>query len=566
MTTTRKAPGQATTTAATAKAAKAVAAARAAKPANAVTARVRKPRGRSAAGSAESAGAVRARDLLVAREYLRVSVDRSGRERSPDEQHGENAREASSCGFELGEAYRDNDRSASRFARKGREDFEALLTDLEQDRFDAEVLVLWESSRGSRQVSEWVLLIELCERRGVLIHVTTHHRTYDPANARDRRSLLEDSVDSEYESAKISERGKRAARANAAAGRPTGPVQYGFKRLYDPETRRLVAQVPHPDEAKVVRELFERIAAGHSMRSIAIDFEARGIRTRSGKVFTQQHLRSLALKPAYVGERVHAPGDGQAQQVYKAVWKPLVSRATFLAVQKILSDPKRRTSRPGRGVHLLAGLAGCAVCGGKLVARSFKGEESKGPQYVCHAKSCVRCSKADLDQYAEAQMLAYLSRTDVHDMLAAHADKSDQLDAIRDEIAAIGKELDDLADQVGSGELSSRLAARAEPAIRTRLKAAEQRESELATPSALRGLIDPDEDVATRWAGMPLSAKREAIRLLFDPALLGRLCLNRSPKRGRGAVPVAQRVTWNKTTQTTPTARASEANGAKQAG
>jgi site-specific DNA recombinase len=503
-------------------------------------------------------GGVRVRGLLLAREYLRVSVDRSGRQRSPEEQHGENVREAEQFGFELGEQYRDNDRSASRYARKTREDFEALMADLEADRFGAEVLLLWESSRGSRQVSEWVLLIELCEKRGVLIHVTTHHRTYDPANRRDRRSLLEDSVDSEYESAKISERAKRAARAGAAAGMPTGPVQYGFKRLYDPETRRLVAQVPHPAEAKVVRELFKRIAAGHSMRSIAIDFEQRGIRTRTGKVFTQQHLRSLALKRAYAGERVHNPEGGQGEQgpqgerveqVVKAVWKPLVSKATFLKVQDILSDPKRRTVRPGRGVHLLTGpgMAGCAVCGGNLAVRSFKGEE--GQKYVCHRKACARVSKTDLDRYAEAQILAYVSRKDVHDMLAARADKSDELDAIRDEIAEINAELDDLADQVGRGELSSRLAGRAEPAILARLKAAREREADLATPSALRDLLGPAEDVAIRWEGMPMSAKRRAIRLLFDPAFLGRLCLTRTPKRGRAAVPIEQRVSWNRQPQ-----------------
>jgi len=40
---------------------------------------------------------------------------------------------------------------------------------------------------------------------------TTHGRTYDPANPRDRRMLQEDAVDSEYETAKLSMRAKRAA-------------------------------------------------------------------------------------------------------------------------------------------------------------------------------------------------------------------------------------------------------------------------------------------------------------------------------------------------------------------
>lgn len=43
--------------------------------------------------------------------------------------------------------------------------------------------MIWESGRGIRRVGDW---------------------TYDPANSRDRRSLLEDAVDGEYEPAKIS--------------------------------------------------------------------------------------------------------------------------------------------------------------------------------------------------------------------------------------------------------------------------------------------------------------------------------------------------------------------------
>ncbi|HEY3005866.1 MAG TPA: recombinase family protein, partial [Kribbellaceae bacterium] len=220
---------------------------------------------------------------VTGREYLRVSKDRSGRSRSTGEQHDDNEREAARIGVSLAAAYRDDDRSASRYARKTRDDFEKLIKDLENDRFGADLLMLWESSRGSRKVSEWVLLIELCEQRGVRIHVTTHGRTYDPANGRDRRSLLEDSVDSEHEAWKISERTKRSMAANARDGKPHGRVPYGYRRRYDPSNGRLLGQEPDPVEAVAVRELFDRIHAGDSFRGIARDFAERGIVNRSGR-------------------------------------------------------------------------------------------------------------------------------------------------------------------------------------------------------------------------------------------------------------------------------------------
>ena len=112
--------------------------------------------------------------------------------------------------------------------------------------------------------------------------------------------------------ARRSARAKRAAAANAAAGRPVGRVPYGYRRVFDPTTRQLIAQEPEPAEAEVVAELYCRLVQGHSLRAIARDFEARGIRTRSGLVWSSQHLRSLALSPTNAGLRAHPGSSGRA--------------------------------------------------------------------------------------------------------------------------------------------------------------------------------------------------------------------------------------------------------------
>ena len=91
-----------------------------------------------------------------AREYLRVSLDRSGRARSVDEQHADHVRVAGERGWTLvAESYRDESVSASRYSRKARGGFDALIEDLERDRFGGQVLMIWESGRGSRRVGDW---------------------------------------------------------------------------------------------------------------------------------------------------------------------------------------------------------------------------------------------------------------------------------------------------------------------------------------------------------------------------------------------------------------------------
>ena len=271
---------------------------------------------------------------LKGREYLRVSQDRSGRARSVEEQHDDNVRACGAHGFTInGEAYSDVSLSASRYATKVRGDFARLLADLEAGRFGADVLVLWESSRGSRRVGEWATLVDDLEDSGVLVHVTTHGRTYDCANARDRRTLLEDAVDAAFQSDKASAAILRAAAATAARGEPHGRTPYGYARTYDPKTRKLIAQEPEPAEAAVVRELFARLRKGHSLRAIAGDFAARGVTTRTGKPFTAQHLRDVALRPIYGGYRIHTPGNRNGR--YRG------------SLDGAVTPPGRRWSTPG---------------------------------------------------------------------------------------------------------------------------------------------------------------------------------------------------------------------------
>jgi DNA invertase Pin-like site-specific DNA recombinase len=485
------------------------------------------------------------------REYLRVSLDTSGQARSLEEQHNENLEAAEARGVILGQPYKDESISASRYSTKTRDGFGKLLADLEHGRLGADELWLWESSRGSRKVGEWVTLIELCEQQRVKIHVTTHNRTYDPSNGRDRRSLLEDAVDSEYESGKISQRLKRAAAANAAAGKPHGRAPYGYRRRYDERTRKMIAQEPDPIEAPVIRELFDRVKSGHSLRSISVDWEARGIRTRTDKIFTPQHLRVLATTAAYAGLRVHdtngrggshSPQPGApGVQVVKGTWEPLVSEATYHAVQRLLNDPKRTTTRPGRAKHLLSNIAVCDKCGGPIFA-TFR---HQSPNYQCR-KGCIKIQKDDIEAYATKVILAYLSRPDVHDALRRAEADSDALQAVRGELAAARVRLAELADAAAVGEISIATAARAEPQILTSIAELERREAELVTPSALHGFITPGTDAARRWAAAPISARREVVRLLLSPDMIGELRVTPRPPGWPGGrhVPVEERVAW----------------------
>lgn len=324
--------------------------------------------------------------MRTGREYLRVSQDRDGRMRSPAEQHAENVATANRRDVQLGDPYQENRAvGASRHSHGTRDDFDRLLEDISQYRFGANELWLWEPSRGSRRVSEWVALLEACERAQIRIWVTSHGRLYDPTNHRDRRTLLEDAVDSEYAAAEISDRVKRSVRARAAAGRPHGKHLYGYRRVYAGDGPRRVLVGVEIDEATAatVREAFRRFAEGDGLSTIALDFTRRGLPT-PGKsaVWRSTTVRSMVMNEGYLGHRV-SPRARHARIMN--AWPALVDDLLGWRCKARIDDPDRAPRGDLAVRHLLSGLAVCGMpgCAGKHYYKATGVHGKANPSYLC---------------------------------------------------------------------------------------------------------------------------------------------------------------------------------------
>lgn len=438
--------------------------------------------------------------------------------------------------------------SASRYATRARGDWAKLLDAL--SRPDVGALWMWESSRGDRTLSSWAAMLERCRDHQVMIYVETHGRLYDMANARDWRTLAEDGVDNAYESEKTSARTKRSADARAAAGRPHSGACYGYRNEHDTRTGKFTERVTEPAEAANVAELFTRIRAGHSLRSIERDWAARGIRTRTGKPFSAQHLRSIAMTAAYAGLRVHLTTAERKASPYslegatEGTWEPIVDTETFYAVREILTDPARKTTRPGRAVHLLSvsSAAVCGVCGGPLHASNRGGARTWA--YFCAGSGHVRVSKAELDELAEGVIIAYLSREDNYATFTAPAD-APELARLRGDLAGLRAQRRELADAVAKRGKSVTWALAADDELSDSIAKLEARERELTTPDRLRGLMEPGPDVARRWAAAPVAARREVAKIVLAPDRVGVMEVQRTPGGARGILAV-DRVTWRR--------------------
>ncbi|WP_353113282.1 recombinase family protein [Microbacterium sp.] len=476
-------------------------------------------------------------DPLLAREYLRVSQDRSGIQRSPNEQHDDMAALAERRGWKLDpRQYRDPDRSASRYARKEREGFTALMEDLESGAFDADLLAMWESSRGTRKTSEMIELAELCAKRGVRIWVYTHDRIYDPQNSRDRRSLREDASDSEYESDKNSARALRSARANAYDGRPHGKNLYGYKRVYDDVTKRLVKVKKHRAQAAIVKEAANRVLAGESFYAIAADFNKRGIEPRrpkrsektKDKGWTAVAVKQMLTMPAYAGLRQH---QGEILDKVEVTWKPIIKPEKWHKLQAVMQSRGRRRTNDWPAAHLLSGIAICGVCGaGMIVGKQNAGRKQYDEDgallprktyttYVCRGTPGktgfhVAMREAHLDL---AVSEAVFARLGMPDFLARINQAEGHVDDERAELLETIRKHREYLDQVrerASEEMNLTLLFDQEARVKPKIDAAQQKLEALAATDPLVVRLADSDDIEATWKTFSLPEQRQVVRNL----------------------------------------------------
>ncbi|ADU07183.1 Resolvase domain protein [Micromonospora sp. L5] len=411
----------------------------------------------------------------------------------------------------VGRVFADDDRSASRYAKRERADYAALLDHLRSGA--CEMLMLWEASRGSRELGEWVAFLDVCRKRGTLVHIVTHRRTYDVRNRRDWRTLVDEGVDAADESERIAERTQRGKRAAAQKGLPAGQLLYGYRRIYD-DRGNYVEQVEHPEQAAVIREAAACIAAGETLGSIARRLTERGIPSPRGGKWDGSHLGRLVMNPAFIARRIH-----RGEDVGPAAWPAILDAETYRVVCERLRDPSRRTQRGTALKWLLAGVPVCYACEGKM--GTFKGNALR--RYTC--RGCKRTAiKADpLDEFVTEHVLARLRRPDADRLFAPPVDDG-KLTEAREAEAALRLRLDSFYDQAAAGKLTADGLAKLEARLNPEIEAAAERVRRLSTPPVLRGLAGID--VPGRWETLAITTKRDVVMAIVDlrvgPAIKGR--------------------------------------------
>lgn len=453
-------------------------------------------------------------DQARAAAYQRVS---SG-DQSIERQNTANREAASRHGWALTE-YADS-LSASRFAgSKGgasRADWQRLRADIADGQID--VLVLWESSRGDRQLAGWATLLDTCRRFGVLIYVTNEDYTYDVTKARDWKALAEAGIASAMESEMISVRVKSGKEDGRVAGRPQGSVAWGLVRSWDPSKpkRNWMADEPHPDHAPTVRRIILAAGDGDGWSAIAAALNADGITAPKGGQWWPASVQRIAGNPVYAQFGVVTEGES------------MKARAR-------LADPARKGERPARMTYRYSGAMRCGSCGDIIRGRLLP---SGRTDYYCPANhggsrwansgNSVPCAEADA--YLDGLAVEFITTRAAE--LVTSADDSA---AARwsTEAAGYRTQMAEAAASFAAGRIDMAQLEVVTATLKPKAEAAEAKAKDAALPGALSGLPDETQAVvAARWNSLTLAARKAALRVIMPAATL---------QPGRGA-PVTERV------------------------
>lgn len=455
--------------------------------------------------------------LFPALLYGRASVDPNQRGRSVDDQLDEGHQLCDRFNWPVAGVFKDIDRSASRHARRERDDFEGLLAAIEARK--GRIVVAFEASRYYRDLEAYIRLRNACASAGVLL--CYNGQIFDLSKREDRKATAMDAIAAEDEAEGIRDRVLRTTRSQAEKGAPHGRILYGYARRYDPDSGDLIEQYEHPQRGAEVREVFERIAAGETTYAILRDFAERGI-LHGDMTWRDYHVSEMLRNPAYIGRRIH-----QGKDIGEATWPAIVDQETFWAVQRIVSAPGRARSHDTAVKHLLSGIALCGECTdcGKCadeikcddqpVLRVMKNRGYLS--YQCDARFDTVLRQTRMDAYVEEALVTWLSSKAAEDAFCPEGGDK-QVAAARVLLEQLESQLREARKAAtrfrpdGRPELSVASLGAMEEELEPQIEKAKAVAKETVLPPLLRRLVgNPDADRV--WSELDMSQQRMVLRM-----------------------------------------------------
>ena len=338
--------------------------------------------------------------------YTRVSSDEQAREGlSLPAQLAECRRYAVHREWVLGDEYQD----VMKGTRDDRPGYQTLLSAVRHLRADGRqvVVVVAALDRFGRRLIERVRCREELKSLGVSVHSVREGGEVSDLVSNILASVAQEEV------RRLGERVSASHRHVATSGwRKVGWVAWGYQwREATSEERKTGAPAKvltvNESEAPFVREAFQRVANGETIRGITIWIASLPDAARGGRRMSYPAVRSTLMAPVYIARPQRATAADPIGR-----WVPIIGDETWTRVQEQIAS-HTRIPRQASGRYLLTGLLRCQRCGSRMTGGASKRIPAR---YRCRATdvgaaaSNTRCSEGVTAHKLDDAVLGQIQR------------------------------------------------------------------------------------------------------------------------------------------------------------
>ena len=331
--------------------------------------------------------------------YARVSTQEEQQLKALPKQIEECKDSIKRNGWILVDQYVDEGKSGTR--TDGRKEYKRLYADMLEEKFD--VIVIKSQDRLMRNTLDWYLFLDRLVNYDLRLYMYLENAFYKTEDkfitgikaqmaeeySRDLSKKLNNSNQRRIEKAKRGE--KISAMGNSQ--------MYGYRIVNG-------KWVIEPEEAAVVKKMYELYLELHSVRKVRNALNEQGYRNKAGKLFTEENVGRVIKNEKHKGwailNRYHRDFDKhkiiekpeEEWVIVKNDHEPIVSEEVWDAVNNEILSHRNEGNNKGRGKRMgiepLSGKIYCGCCG-KIMWKhqnrgSYKTKEGRKSMYKSYSQ------------------------------------------------------------------------------------------------------------------------------------------------------------------------------------
>lgn len=334
--------------------------------------------------------------------------------------------------------------------------FRQLCEDAKLKKFDA--VVIYDISRGSRDVSDWFSFRKQMKFLGIEI-ISVEDKIGDILNPADYLTELLTVGLGQHHVLTSRQKSMDSIATKAKTGQFLGGVpNFG----YDIEDGKYII---NPEESRIVRKIFSLYADGKSY-----DFILKTIGTvygKRGRPIGKNSLNYILKCERYIGvytwckRHVKIMGrwaggtpNPNAVRIEDLI-PPIIDKETWERVQKRMNDNKRRAVNKAKHEYLLSGLIECAECGGTYIGHASTNSRGYTTRYYCCGNR-YRTHTCNSKSINANEIETFVSKSLKEFLLNLNFDKisetlSEKINNASKDLSAEKAELNDVLFQIANG-------------------------------------------------------------------------------------------------------------------